>query len=756
MASNPVLNLPRLNSRCTALPRAGISPVSGRTGDCKVNRPTNVEHLFKRPPFPMKYRTNPHLVTFACLAFSLGALATTSAQPGSAPATVSENGRALEQGYARLLAELQAAIKSAIPVVDPRLVSDFQRAGDASKKAQASAKAANEAHGKIGQAKALVEHAKGKWIGGADKGIATAETALKNAKTETERKAARADLEKWKKNKEDGLAALKERQAAYDQLKREEPALARALESAKAAAAEAKENEMAASRVLVHAVGTILNADTLDLKLVKLAVLQSATPRGLANFAESRPDGKDLIDSLLGNTTLMKSMLEAGGAKFGEYGRAMEILSGIRQVANPSGDPVLHRLALATSLEHARPITQNNIPDAAGAPSVVDPIKRYQHYEKAYLAGELDPAFRNLTAWEMRHVVNSDAPDEILAWGREMLRTYRPDHIYNPDYGWRYVSSVRTEVSYGSQNVKDDLPSLHQFQNIMMNGGVCGRRAFFGRFILRSFGIPTWGVTQKAHAALSHWTPKGWVVNLGAGFESSWWDKDEAPRSGSDFLLETQARAHGPGYLPVLRARWVSMALGEESFNDRKGVEGGVWSRLARLKTVDLAATAVTLGPLGKELAEANEAGEKQMLGGDKVTEQDKQIVVKADGTIIIPAVAHGKTSGRFAAMKSFGPGMQVHATAGYKGEILLEIPATGTYLLSAKVATVHGAHDFAVTATGTGVPIAIPLVNTVGKWRQTAPVELTMQEGANSLVFEVRANSKGVTIKEYHLVPRK
>ena len=79
-------------------------------------------------------------------------------------------------------------------------------------------------------------------------------------------------------------------------------------------------------------------------------------------------------------------------------------------------------------------------------------------------------------------------------------------------------AAVRTEVPYGSQNVKNDLPSLQNYQNIIMNGGVCGRRAFFGRFILRCFGIPTWGVTQKAHAALSHWTPKGWVVNLGAGF----------------------------------------------------------------------------------------------------------------------------------------------------------------------------------------------------------------------------------------------
>ncbi len=42
-----------------------------------------------------------------------------------------------------------------------------------------------------------------------------------------------------------------------------------------------------------------------------------------------------------------------------------------------------------------------------------------------------------------------------------------------------------------------------------MNGGICGRRAFFGRFILRCFGIPSTARPSKAHGALVRWTPKG-------------------------------------------------------------------------------------------------------------------------------------------------------------------------------------------------------------------------------------------------------
>jgi hypothetical protein len=703
----------------------------------------------------MTTRKSLPLIAVALTALTLGFVPSVHANPKAAPVVLSEEGQALEAVYARKLKELRAEIEKSLPEVNPRLTADFQKAREASKKAEAEAEVAQKAFGKIGAAKGLVEHARGKWIGAAEKGIAQADAALKNATTDAERDAARAELAKWQKNKEEGLAALKERQAAYDDLKKQEPQLARANDLAKAAVEKAKAAESAASNALLAAVGSVLNTEPLDQKLIKCAVLAGATPKGLAEFARQGTAQKELVDLLAADTNLMKAMLEAGGAKFGKYGQAMEILQAIGRVSVKSDDPVLERLALATSLEHAKPIEQGNAKDDTSAPRFVDPVKRYQHYEKAYLDGELDPAFKTLTTWEMRHVVNSDAPDHILAWGRSMLRNYRPDHIYNPDYGWRYASTVRTEVPYGSENVKYDLPTLQQYQNIIMNGGVCGRRAFFGRFMLRAFGIPTWGVTQRAHAALSHWTPEGWVVNLGAGFNHSWWDKDEVPRSGADFLLETQARAHGEKFLPVLRAQWVSAALGEEAYNDRKKIEGGLWSRLAHLKSVSLASTAVTLGPLGQELGEANEAKEKQALASDKVGEEDREIVISADGSIVIPAVAHGKVSGRAAAMRSFGGGMQVHATAGYKGEVTFEVPAAGKYTLSAKVVTVQNGHSFSVAVNHSGSPIAIPVSNTIGEWVRTSPVEFELNEGMNTLTFALQEGSRGLTIKEYTLTPR-
>ncbi len=675
------------------------------------------------------------------------ATTTLTAKP-KAPASqfvLTAAGNQLQAKYSAQLAELKAEITKALPSVSESKKSALQQATDAAKKAKDEADVANKNLGSIGGGKALIEHAKGKWIGGAEKGIASAKAALAKATTPAERAAAEKDLANWQANKEDGLKALAERQAAYDKAKLDEPKFRKAVEEAQAALAKAQADEVAAVQSMLADLAPVLSGGKLDGKLAKAVILTHATPQGLAEFAQQGATQAALVDQLLADDKMMLEMLANGGAAFGKYGQAMEIYTAIQKASPNARSGNLQRLAMGTSLEHAKPIGQTNPADKPGA-EFIDPVKRYQHYEKAFLAGELDSAFKNLTAWEYRHVVNSEAPDEILAWGREMLRTYRPDHISAPDYGWRYVSSVKTEVPYGSQNVKNDLPSLHQYQNIIMNGGVCGRRAFFGRFILRSFGIPTWGVTQKAHAALSHWTPKGWVVNLGAGFGSSWWDKDEVSLSGTQFLMETQARAHGPEeYLKIQRAQWVGRVLGEPAYNDRKKVAGGFWSSIAHLQERMLASKADTLGPLGQELAEANEA--EQKVKSDAVSASDQQATTK-DGVINIPAVAHTKVSGKSAAMKSYAGGMQLHCLGGFKAQYPVEAPKAGKYLLTARVATVQTGQKFLVS-TGAGKPVEIAVPYTCGMWQHTPPVEITLTEGTNAVDLELVTGSRGVTVKD-------
>ena len=70
-------------------------------------------------------------------------------------------------------------------------------------------------------------------------------------------------------------------------------------------------------------------------------------------------------------------------------------------------------------------------------------VARYLRHEKAFLAGELDPAFKDFNAWECRFATNDPYTNEELAWGRQMLRNFRPDHITNANHSWRYGGSSR-------------------------------------------------------------------------------------------------------------------------------------------------------------------------------------------------------------------------------------------------------------------------------------------------------------------------
>jgi len=670
----------------------------------------------------------------------------------AAPSTLTPAGEKLLAKYTTQLAELRAQIAKSLPAIDESLQVNLQKARDAVKKAEAEVNTAQQPLNKIQSAKGLVEHAKGKWIGGAEKGIAAAEAALKKATTPAEREAAQKDLAKWQANKEDGIKALKERQAALDLANADAAKATQTLQAAQATLAREQANEQAAGNALLAAVQPFLASDKLDVQLVRCAALSAATPRGLAEFGQQGAEQAVLVEKLLADTVLLKQMLAADGAKNGKYGQAMQIYTAIQQASSKARTGHFQRLALAVSLEHAEPIAQSNpLDQQATAPATVDPVKRYLHYEKAFLAGELDPAFKDHGVWEYRSVVNGDEPDEMLAWGREMLRNYRPDHVLNPDYGWRYSGAVRTDVAYGSQNVKDDRPALQNYQNIILNGGVCGRRAFFGRFILRSFGVPTAARPQKGHAALVHWTPQGWVVNLGAGFGCP--DaKGILGLSDTDFLLETQVRKYPSEHDKSLRAVWVANALEEKTGSQHKG-NGGFWQVVAQFekKALVAQAKAVPLAALGAELGEANESAETKAQAVVKATATaaDKQVVVAANGTITVPAAA---CSGNLQSMKSFQGGIQ--AFCGGEFTCNVDAPKPGQYQLTARVVTVHDGVGVQITTNSGKAPVELAIPYTCGKWELTKPTTVTLNQGKNVLSFSKPA--KGFTLKELTLTPVK
>lgn len=406
-----------------------------------------------------------------------------------------------------------------------------------------------------------------------------------------------------------------------------------------------------------------LASDELDAKLAKYVVLTEATPQGLAEFAQQGKVQEALVERLLGDAELMQQMLVADGAKNGQYGPAMKIYSDIRTASPKADKGVLQRLAVAISLVHAVPVPQANPQADVDAPRIIDPVQRYLTFEMAYRAGELDRDFERHDTWNLRFVVDGDEPDWTLAWGREMLRNFRPDHVYNQDPGWRYVGLVNSDVRYGSGDVKYDRPELQNYQNILMNGGVCGRRAFFGRFILRAFGVPTTARPQRGHGALVHSTPNGWVPCLGGGWGSGW--TGTVYNQDLDFLASTQARGNRDAYRKVKRAQWIGDVLGEKRVYGEHAEKPSFWNgvSLRTQREIIEQSKAVTLAALGTELGEANGPSLAEKVLAAPISPEDKKIRYDENGSITIQAAAYTKPVGKTSevlAMKSFAGGMQV------------------------------------------------------------------------------------------------
>jgi len=669
-------------------------------------------------------------------------------------------GKKLEANYARQLEALKTELTQALPSVSSAKKSAFIEAREAEIAATKQIEEARKKMGEIASAKGLVGHAKGKWIGGANKGIAAAEAKLKNAKTAAEREEAKKDLAHWQQNKKDGEAALKERQAKLEAALKNKDQYEQTLRDAEKTLAEAKAATIAAVKDL--GLTGQLSSNKLDAKLARYSVLAEATPARLAAFAQQSKKRGELIDKMLSANELLVQMAVADGAKDGNYGAAMEIYSKIWQASDKVAEDPLRRLALAISLEHATPIKQRNAESKKDAPEFVDPVERYLNYEKALLNGELDPAFKNLTVWEYRMVIDGEEPNEILTWGREMLRNYRPDHVTTEDYRWRYVALVRSDIPYGSQDNKYDKPELQFFQNILMNGGICGRRAFIGRFTLRAFGIPTTARPQRGHAALVHWTPDGWVPCLGAGWGSGWtkgrYDKD------LDFLATTQARAAGEPFMMVKRAQWIGDVAGEPrvyGLQSRTKPEFWYGASLYIQKDVIENARSKTLDAVGQDIAEATETKEKVAITKVTITEKDRNVSVDSKGIITIPAAATTKptkSGGKIIFMDSVLGGKQLHysrTSGGHQNfEYTIEAPAAGKYQLTAHVVTPSWRQYLLVSVNGAKEKAELHLPHTVGLWDKSETVVVELKKGKNILTFSREGNVKGVSIKDFTLTP--
>ncbi len=500
---------------------------------------------------------------------------------------------------------------------------------------------------------------------------------------------------------------------------------------------------LAKARPLLRQLNGFLGSDALDPVLVKAAVIAQATPRGLAVYAQQSAEHKNRIDTLLVDHNLMREMLIAGGAMMGHYGQAMEILQSIRTASKELQQGILARLAIATALELAARETSDY--------RSIDPLKRYLAYEKWYLAGELDPQFKDMTTWECRYIINDYETEEMLAWLRMTVNNYRPDTV-DTEYVREKYMAINSEIPQTTPQYDDDASRL---QSVVCNGGRCGPKATLGRATTRAFGIPTWGARVKAHTGMTYWTPHGWTTALGVAVTGSFWDKDHYNMWSTVFRLDQMARENPTEYLKALRCEWLGDALGQERIDGIKSGTGGFWHALALNQRRAIASDAWPDCD-GKQIPWAldtfalikdfNRAAEENApLVSVTKSDEDRRIVAGDNGTITIPAaacVSPTQSTGKILFMKSRLGGLQLHyKRKGSPEKFVYEVnaPAAGNYQLSAKVVTIGRDQSLQFNLNGSESMIDLPLPYTIGEWGESKPVTISLVKGKNTISFTRR-----------------
>ncbi len=719
-------------------------------------------------------------------------------QKNAAPTVVlTDAGKALEARYTTAQTALKADIEKALPKLDETKLAAWLQAIQAEegpeKEAVAKAREVEKWQGAGDRLRDLEEQLK------------YAPQTLEDAQEDLARARARGEEDPERMNAlQSAEGFLKSRQGDIDRLKAgiekaklevEEakvklPEAIKAADIARQAHDKALENTWKAMDAL--GVSGLLSSGSLDAKLAQYMVIKDATPTGLAEFAQQSPENQKLIDQLLADKDLMLQMLVNDGAEKGKYGQAMKIYTDILKASPKANDGIFQRLAMAVSLAHATPIVKRDRPTGADgleasdsdkvdqSSKFIDPVQRYLSYEKWHEAGELHKGFKDLNVWNLRRVVDCADPDEMLVWARQMLHTLRPDCIPDDDDTLVFVDVVDHEIGYGSAGLVNDLADKHFMQNILANGGICGRRGFFCRFVLQAFGVPAIERVEPGHSTVALWHPSGWKTVLGGGFGKSnrgFYSKMGGGGGGYgadvNFVASSQAREDETAYLKVKRAQWIGSFMGE-AWKPGLITYSGKSHGPAPLKPGQIVAP-TTWSDLAlheqRHIIARQEASKAKAPTPPSVATKEPSATgtatVATTGVITIPAAACSRPTeskrmlykGRQADQLVFLQNkagetvlhMSRYAKQGDTFEYTFDAPKDGKYQLVAELATPKPNQKLFATANG-GTPVEMTLPYTIGLWGKTEPVSIELKAGRSVLKFSGPARA---TFKQFTLTPK-
>ena len=267
-------------------------------------------------------------------------------------------------------------------------------------------------------------------------------------------------------------------------------------------------------------------------------------------FARGDEKNKAFLLWLMQNTKAMDLYLVGGvpvglrqreANNFELPARSLDIWKTIYYADPESRQGLYLKLAIATAMNPPGTGCRGSGQPAKPA----DPLDRYNHFKSAHKNKQLFPSFETLTVWDLRQVVCSNASDEDLAWGREMVNTWMPQ-----------LRAGENVVDTTSQVWRRNSPIPHtDYKAVLDGGGKCGPRSSWAVFICQAFGIPATGVGQPAHACVAYKSIDGtWKVAYGR----SWAASRLLGLSGAEFVEGITERSRTTQFSQVEHLRWLA------------------------------------------------------------------------------------------------------------------------------------------------------------------------------------------------------
>lgn len=476
-----------------------------------------------------------------------------------------------------------------------------------------------------------------------------------------------------------------------------------------------------------------------------------------AAFAKADPDNAGFLAALMNNTQVMDMLLESVGPTpipardQNAYSMAPETLNIWKKILNAdpqAKDGIYQKLAIATAI--APPGTGAR--GAGQSKTPVDPLERYKHFKTAHQNKELFPSFDKLTVWEYTKVVQSGATNEDLAWGREMVNTWRPDLRFHE----QVVDSTR-EVWRRNSPIEFD----GSYKNVLAGGGKCGPRSSWAVFICQAFGIPAIGVGQPAHAcaaaksAYPEIEPQpgsAWKVHQGRGWDVS---KLEGT-NGPSFLAAMAERAHAAEFSQIEHLRWLASALpAKDSADAVRALASKI--REALPVAAPKASKAPQIDPNVEGVAKVTPTGATALAA----TQEEPFKVVP--GTLHVEAETFVKSfaeatypaeqKGCVYILDCYTGGKQLNLQKNMKTcwvDYAIDAPQAGTYAMVVRAAVVNMDQVLEVSI-GDGKPVSISIPNTHGVWTTTPAVEVILAKGPQTLRISTPMQ-RGVAIRWFEL----